>query len=216
MTIKEILAKVAKGEELADAEKAFLETYEEPNLEAAVNARGKKERLKLEAKVAELQATMEEKEAEIEDASSSATEVEKLQKAMEKLTAKVEVSQTALVAEQSAHGATQRSNALKSVAVPWLASVPVNYRDSVLNGAFDGIDTEDLYDKDVTTPIIASIMESQASFITASTPSGAGTPVKEAASVASGDKITIDNVTQLTGQDLLDNLDEAFAVANAG
>jgi len=214
MKIKEILAKVVEGSELSDEEKTFLADYEEQNLDAAVNARGKKERLKNEAKIAALQEQIAERDAEIEDASSSATEVEKLQKQFEKLNSKFEASQTALVAEQSAHANTQRSNALKSVDVPWLPSVPQNYRDSVMSGAFDGIDTEDIADANVVAPIIKGIMDSQANFITASTSGGAGTSVNEGASVSSGDKITIDNVGQLTGQALLDNLDEAFAVAN--
>jgi len=119
-----------------------------------------------------------------------------------------------LTAEQTAHANTQRSNALKSVSVPWLPSVPQNYKDSVLNGAFDGIDTEDLADANVVAPIVKGIIESQASFITASTPSGAGTGSGEQAKVATTDAITIDNIGQLKGQALLDNLDEAFAVAN--
>ena len=216
MTIKEILAKVAEGTELSEDEKAFLTTYEEPNLEAAANAIGKKERLKMEAKIAELQGAIAEKEAEIEDVSSSATDAEKLQKQIEKLTQKFEATQTALTAEQQAHANTQRSNVLKSVNVPWLPNVPQAYRDSVLNGAFDGIDTEDLNDTSVIAPIVQSIIESQSSLITASTPSGAGTGVKEGAKISSGSKITKDNVTQLRGKDLLDNLEEAFAVANQG
>ncbi len=54
MKIGGILAKVVAGEELTDEEKASLESYEEPNLEAAVNAKGKKERLKLEAQIGAL------------------------------------------------------------------------------------------------------------------------------------------------------------------
>ena len=215
MTIKEILAKVARGEELSDDEKTFIETYEEPNLEAVANAKGKKERLKKEAKIAELQEMLAEKEAEIEDASSTASEAEKLQKQFEKLNQKFEAAQTALEGEKSAHAQTMRSNALKSIDVPWMPNIAQKYRDDVLSEAFDGIDTDDLMDADVVKPIIANIMESQKSFISASTVSGAGTGAKEGASVSKG-TITLDNVTQLTGQALLDNLDEAFAIANKG
>ena len=45
-------------------------------------------------------------------------------------------------------------------------------------------------------------------------PSGAGTGVKEGAKVSTGDKLTVENVTELRGQELIDNMGEAFAIAN--
>jgi len=216
MKIKDVLAKVAKGEELSDEEKTFLEGYEEPNLDAAVNAKGKKERLKLEGQVEAMKTELAEKNAELEDAGADVSEMEKMQKQMEKLNLKFEQTQTALKSEQEAHSTTQRSNALKSVNVPWLESVPNEYRNSVLGKAFDGIDTEDLKDPDVVKPIVTSILENQAAFVQASTTSGAGTNVKEKTSISEGTKITIDNVGSLKGETLLKNIDEAFAVANQG
>ena len=214
MKISGILAKVVAGEELTDEEKVALESYEEPNLEAAVNAKGKKERLKLEAQIAALNERLEEKEVEVEEASSGASEMEKLQKQMEKLTAKFEGTQAALDQEKQAHAGTQRSNALKSVAVPWLESVPGAYRDTVMNDAFKDIDTEDLTDPDVIKPIVASIIEGQAGFISAPTKPGTGTPVKESASIPDTGKITAENVGDLKGEALVNNLDAAWAAAS--
>ncbi len=214
MKIGEILKKVAAGDELSDDEKSFLESYEEPNLDAVANAKGKKERLKLEAKVAEAEAKAAEALEALEDAGTSSSEMEKLQKQMEKLTAKITDSQTALEAEKSAHATTQRSNALKSVNVPWLESVPQAYRDTVLGDAFKDIDTDDLKDGDVLKPIVANIIESQASFVASSVTSGTGAATGEKASVSTGNKLTVDNVLDLKGQDLIDNMSEAFAVAN--
>lgn len=214
MKISEVLRKIANGEELTDEEKAFAETYEEPDLDAVANAKGKKERLKLEKQIAELQEQLAEKAEEIETVSSSASEAEKLQKQIEKMNAKIEQANQALEAERQAHSQTQRSNALKSVNIPWLPNVPDTYRDTVLGKAFDGIDTEDLHDPNVVKPIIDSIIESQSTFIQASTASGAGTGKGEAPSASKSDEITLDNVTQLRGEKLLNNLDKAFAVAN--
>jgi len=216
MKIGGILAKVVAGEELSDDEKTFLETYEEPNLDAAVNAKGKKERLKMEAKNAALQEQMDELKSELEEASSGASELEKMQKQIEKLTGKMESTQAALEQEKQAHSGTQRSNALKSVNIPWLESVPAAYRDTVTGDAFKDIDTDDLSDPDVVKPIVASIIEGQAGFISAPTKPGTGTPVKESASIPNDGKITAENVLDLKGEDLVNNLDAAWAVANNG
>jgi len=213
MKIGDVLKKVAAGEELGDEEKAFLEGYEEPNLEAAANAKGKKERLKLEAKIAELQEAKQDLQESLEASTSDGSEIEKLQKQFEKMNEKFESTQKALATEKEAHANTQRSNALKSVDVPWLPSVPQGYKDTVLGDAFADIDTDDLGNADVVKPIVASIVESQANFITASTPSGTGTPPKEGGKVADS-KITIDNLGELKGKALIENMDEAFAVAN--
>ena len=214
MKIGEILAKVVNGDELTDEEKESLASYEEPNLEAAVNAKGKKERLKMEAKIAALEERITEKDSEIEEASSGASELEKMQKQIEKLTGKFESTQAALEQEKQAHSGTQRSNALKSITVPWLESVPASYRDTVMGDAFKDIDTDDLADPDVIKPIMASIVESQAGFISAPTKPGAGVAVNESASISDNGKITAENVLDLKGADLVNNLDAAWNAAS--
>jgi len=216
MKIKEILGKVTAGEELSDDEKTFLEGYEEPNLDAVANAKGKKERLKLEAKIEQLTEQLSEKAAEVEDANAGASEMEKMQKQIEKLNLKFEQATTSLEGEKAAHMQTQRSNALKSIDVPWMDNVSSKYRDSVMSEAFDGIDTDDLKDMDVVKPIINSIIEDQASFVKSPAPSGAGTSVKETASISESGKITPDNVLELKGEALVNNLDAAWAAASKG
>jgi len=215
MTIKEILAKVVAGEALTDEEKSTLESYEEPNLDAAANAKGKKERLKHEKKIAELQAALDEKETEIETVSAGSSEMEKIQKLMEKTAKKAEALEAQLQTEQKAHAETLRSNALKSLTVDWLPSVSGKYRDTVMQEAFADIDTSDLMDKAVVAPILKGLVESQASFIAATTPSGAGTSGKEKANVSDNNKITHENVGSLRGKDLVDNLDAAWAAASS-
>jgi hypothetical protein len=217
LKIKDVIAKVASGEELTDDEKAFLETYEEPNLDAAVNAKSKKERLKLQKQIDDLKSSLEEKDAEIEEAGSDSSDMEKLQKQIEKLTLKAEASETLLANERAAHATTTRSNALKSVGVPWLESVPQAYRDTVMKDAFNDIETDDLADKDVIAPILKGIIENQASFVAASTVSGAGTDKNESkTNTSTNGKITADNVLSLDQETLVNNLDDAWKAASQG
>jgi len=185
MKIKDVLAKAAKGEELTEDEKAFIESYEEPDVEAVANARGKKERLKLEKKLTDLQERLDEKDAEIEAANEGSSELEKLQRQMEKLNAKYEKAEEALNAEKTAHAGTLRSNALKGLSVNWMSDVPGEYVDNVMSTAFKDIDTEDLADSAVTKPIIDTLVESQARFINSGVQGGAGSGQGE-----SGDPVT--------------------------
>lgn len=191
MKIKDVLAKVTSGDELSDEEKAYLEAYEEPNLEAVSNAKGKKERLKLEKKAADLQALLDEKEAEIEEASADSSELETMKRQIEKLTGKFESATNELTAEREGHSATKRSNALNGINVPWLSDVPSEYKAMVMKTSFDGIDTEDLSDVAVTKPIMDSIIESQSRFINSGQSGGAGSGTGENGKpLASGKKWT--------------------------
>jgi hypothetical protein len=195
MNIKEVLAKVGSGEELTDEEKAFIGSYEEPNLDAVSNAKGKKERLKLQKKIDDMQAALDEKEVEIEEASAGSSDLESLQKQIDKLNGKQETTLADLTAEREGHAQTKRSNALKGVKVDWMADVPMEYRDMVLGTAFDGIDTEDLGDVAVTKSIIDSITETQARFISSGQKGGAGTGVGEdGKSLSTGKKWTRESI----------------------
>jgi hypothetical protein len=218
LKIKDVLAKVVAGEELTDAEKEALESYEEPNLEAAVNAKGKKERLKLQKQIDDLKEALADKDAEIEEANSGSSDIEKMQKQIDKLIAKSDAAETSLAAEREAHATTQRSNALNSLNVPWLESVPSNYRETVMRDAFADIDTEDLADGNVTAPILKSIIDGQKTFIQADTKGGAGIGAEKLENTSKNDSgtITKDNVLSLDPKTLVDNLDAAWHAASDG
>jgi hypothetical protein len=208
--IKDVLAKIAKGEELSEAEKTFIESYEEPDLDAAANARSKKERLKHEAKREELDAKILELEAEAEEAKAGGSELEKMQAMVDKLTAKNEQATQLLDAEKSARAESTRSNALGKVAIPWMDGVNDSYRQTVLTSAFEGIDTDDLSDATVTSAIVEKIVADNASFINSGKSGGAGTGGEKGGAADAG-KFTAENVGQLSGQELLDNLEAAYA-----
>ena len=211
MKIKDVLAKVAKGEELSEDEKAFVESYEEPDLDAAANARSKKERLKHEKAREDLQAKIEALEESAEEAKAGGSELEKMQAMVEKLTAKNEQATQLLDAEKSARAESQRSNALGKVAIPWMDGVNDSYRQTVLTSAFDGIDTDDLSDATVTGAIVDKIVAENASFINSGKSGGAGTGAGEKGTAQNTGKFTAENVGQLKGQELLDNLTAAYA-----
>jgi hypothetical protein len=214
--IKDVLAKIAKGEELSESEKAFIGTYEEPDLDAAANARSKKERLKHEAKREELDAKILELEAEAEDAKAGGSDLDKLQREVEKLTAKNEQATQLLDAEKTARAESQRGNALGKVKIPWMDGVNDSYRQTVLNSAFEGIDTEDLSDATVTGSIIEKIVADNASFINSGKSGGAGTGADEKGGKPNSGKFTAENVGQLRGKELIENLDAAWAAASQG
>ena len=213
MNIKELLAKVAKGEDLSDEEKAFIESYEEPDVDALANARSKKERLKHEEKRKALEDQIAELSESLEEAKSGGSDLDKLQREVEKLNAKIEQSQQALEAEKAAHATTQRANALSKVAIPWMDGVNDAYKQTVLNSAFDGIDTEDLGDASVIGPIVDQIVSDNAQFVSSGKNGGAGTGSEDKGGSASAGKITAENVGQLRGKELLDNLATAWKVA---
>jgi hypothetical protein len=218
MNIKTVLAKVTSGEELSEDEKEYLTTYEEPNLEAVSNAKGKKERLKLEKKASDLQALLDEKEAEIEEASAGSTELETMKRQLEKLTVKSETMTAELTAERDGHSATKRSNALNGIGVDWLSDVPSDYRSMVMQKSFDGIDTEDLSDVAVTKPILDSIVEAQSRFINSGQSGGAGSGNGETGKpLGSGTKWTREGIVaaQKNGT-FAENRAEIMAEAAAG
>jgi len=209
--IKDVLVKIAKGEELSEDEKAFVESYEEPDLDAAANARSKKERLKHEKAREDLQAKIDALEESAEELKAGGSDLEKLQREVEKLTAKNEQATQLLDAEKTARAESQRGNALGKVQIPWMDGVNESYRQTVLKTAFDGIDTDDLSDATVTGAIIEKIVAENASFINSGKSGGAGSGTDEKGGSPDAGKFTADNVGQLKGQELLDNLDAAYA-----
>ena len=177
MKIKDVLAKIREGEELTDAEKEFIGSYEEPDLDAVANARSKKERLKLEAKIDDLKAKNAEALEALDEAKEGAnqSELEQLQKKIEKMEAKYTETTGALEKERNEHLGTRRSNKLKGMNIPFLDSVDGEYREYLLNKHFDGIDFDDLSDANVTTPIREKMIAEQAAFMSSGKTGGAGT-----------------------------------------
>ena len=118
MNIKELLAKLTKGETLADNEKTFLAEYD-PDREA--NAKAAAARKEADAKLAEIKAQVEkltaEKEAQAKEAQAKLeakmTDAQKLQKAFEELSAKVEALEKDKAAAEAKAAKMVRSQAIR-------------------------------------------------------------------------------------------------------
>jgi len=179
--IADVLAKVTAGTDLSDEEKTFLESYKEPDGAAElakVNAAAKRDRLKMEAKIAEMQTALEEAQ-ESAESSQAGDELAKLQRANEKLTAKLEKAQADLTAANEQHAKDMRTHAMSGMQLKWLDGVSDKYKSAVLEEAFEGIDTDDLADASVTGPILEKIAADNANFIDSGASGGAGTGAGE-------------------------------------
>lgn len=121
MDIKKILAKVAKGEELTEAEKTFLSTYdpEKATNDAAAAARRKaEEELKrVQTKLDELTAESDavKKKAE-EEKKNGMTESEKLTAQLKALADKVAAAEAKTAAAEAKAAATLRSQTIRDAA----------------------------------------------------------------------------------------------------
>ena len=176
VTLKDVLAKAAKGDELTDEEKTFLAGYEEPDVDAIANSRSKKERLRLEKKIAEQAEALTEAQEELANASSG-TELEKAQRDLEKAQAKLEKAAADLEQERTAHGATRRGHDLARLGaqIPWMDGIGEDIRNAVVAKAFGTVDADDLGDDSVTGPVIQNIIEANKGVIKSDAARGAGT-----------------------------------------
>jgi len=188
MNIKEVLAKVTAEETLTEAEKEFLVEYNEPDIDGAVNARSKKERLKSDKKLSERDTLIAEMKEELELANEGGSELEKMKRDMEKQAVKLAKLTSELETETTAHGSTKRNNALGRIDIPWMNGISNKYKDTVLAEAFDGIDTDDLSDDTMTSSVITKLVEENANFIDSGAKGGTGTKVTENGKKLSGSK----------------------------
>lgn len=110
MKIKDVLAKVAKGEALTDAEKDFLSKYEEPKLDNSANAA-------LKAKIAELETERGSLQAKLEEADGKdKTETEKLQAAVDKANAKIAALEKERDTVKAEKAEIERDNSIRAIA----------------------------------------------------------------------------------------------------
>lgn len=102
MTLKEIKAKILKGEALTEEEKAYLEKYEEPDTNAAAASARKAAEAEAKKRLDDLQKQLEEKEALLnEHASKGMSDTDKLQKQIDALNKKIADKEKALADKQN-------------------------------------------------------------------------------------------------------------------
>ncbi len=156
MNLKDILAKVKKGEALTDEEKTFLETYDP---DAVVNNAAAAARKKAEADAAkaaaDLKATQDklaEMQAQLEEAGSKGkTEAQKLQEQVAKLTKQFEQASTEkaqLVRQQKLDDVIRQSG------LQFVKEVDGGIMRNALVSEFSTLSDDELADMDRIKPVI--------------------------------------------------------------
>ncbi len=147
MNISEVLAKVSKGEELNEADKEFMSTYSEPNVNDMMAAVRKKEREKFEKKQVEYESTLAELKEQI-TASTTDDGKDETTKALEALNKKYENQSKQLQAmaeEKTAMTRKQGVDAIKS-GYSFVDGVSQDLIGSVFNLAFKDVDLTDEFE----------------------------------------------------------------------
>ena len=157
MSIKDILAKAAKGEELSEDERAALASFDPTDVASGrvkdVQAKAAKEAAELSAKVEELQAKLDEKD------SATLTETEKLKRDLARAQKAQEAAQAAADTAQKDAAKTARNYALESVlgGIQWVDDSARAAGRVLLERELAEVD---LGDKAAVTPIIDAAKQS--------------------------------------------------------
>lgn len=181
MDIKKILAKVAKGEELTEAEKTFLSTYdpEKATNDAAAAARRKaEEELKrVQTKLDELTAESDavKKKAE-EEKKNGMTESEKLTAQLKALTDKVTAAEAKTAAAEAKANATLRSQTIRLRAKEaGIVLAPKTVNEDLFFGMLESsLKDIDISDADKLGESLKAFKASNAGIISAGGAGGAG------------------------------------------
>lgn len=168
MNLKDILAKVRKGETLTDEEKTFLESFDP---DAALNNAAAAARRKAEADAAALQKQIEDQQKLIEglqkkadDAGKSGqTELEKAQSQIKTLSETLSTVTKRLEDADKKSVADARNARITAVAKEaGVQFIPGFDHELLLNGfarSFEGIKDEDLGNKAIVDPIVSRFRE---------------------------------------------------------
>lgn len=115
-TIKDILGKVVKGEDLSDSEKTMIEKWEEPDVETIANARAANIRRDLEKKLQERDNLIAKKDEEIEGLKTGdLSELDKTKRELEKLTKASATLGDQLVQEKNKRVELERDHKIDSI-----------------------------------------------------------------------------------------------------
>jgi ElaB/YqjD/DUF883 family membrane-anchored ribosome-binding protein len=176
MNIKDILTKVAKGEELSDAEKAFAQGYD-PDQETSNAAAARR---KAEAKAAELQAMVDKLQKQVDDTGNAGkTEVEKAQGQIKTLSDQLAAVNKRLeeadkkVAAEARNG--KLSQVMKEAGIQFVPGFDHDLLRSGFARAFEAIGDDDLANANVIAPIVAKFKDANKAAIVAPG-HGGGTP----------------------------------------
>jgi len=186
MNIKELLAKVLKGEALTDEEKAALAAFDPDKAAngaaAAARKAAEKERDTLKAQLDELQAKLD------EAGNAGKSEVEQLKAQVAKLTKAVETAQAAATKAESDRKALLRGTKLDRIVggLKFVDGIDVSLPRLALERALADLKDEELDNADLVQPIVSGFMEKNKAILLDQSGGGAGTPPKDRAGAGGG------------------------------
>jgi TolA-binding protein len=198
MAMKEIKAKILKGEALTDEEKAYLEKYEEPDTNAAAAAARKaaqgeaqKKLDEMKTQLDDLQSKFEEKVTELEETKGGKlSDTQKLQKSIEQMQKRIDKMTVDISEKDKALAEKDRQHNIDRIAA----------RHKIVNGVDPEIfriglerslkDIEDLTDENAIKDAITPFLEKNKSIIAVDNPGGAGSRAGGVGGGFGGDKKT--------------------------
>jgi len=173
--IAELISRVAEGGELSAEERAQLAEFKLPGSENKAAAAARVRMTEQTKQLEKLQVQLEEQTLELEEAKAGGSKAEQAARKLERLEAKQAEVMSALEKERAEHATTRRANALGGLEIPWMDGVSGKYKQSVLEEVFDGVDTDDLGDKDFVSAKVQQLIKEQSAFVKAPVKPGAGT-----------------------------------------
>jgi hypothetical protein len=185
MNLKDILAKIAKGEALTDAEKAFLA---EADLDKMLNDAAAAARRKAEEKLSAAEQKLKDAEAKAKELSDAAeaqgdkgkTELEKAQKTIERLTAQLAERDAAIKTLSTEKEGLTREQKLTAIiqksGIAFIPGVNAVAMTKLFKSEFADIELKDLDDEALIKPIVSGFVKANEAIIADETGKGSGRP----------------------------------------
>lgn len=186
MNIKEILAKLAKGEALTDAEKAFVAEFDPDktanSAAAAARKAAEKERDTLKAKLVELETALD------EAGSAGKSEVDQLKAQVTKLTKAVETAAANVAKAEGEKKALVRGTKLDRIlgSLKFVDGLDASLPRLALERALADLKDEDLDNDEAIKPIVEGFTSKNKAILLDQSGGGAGTPPKDGGRGGSG------------------------------
>lgn len=218
MKLKDVLAKVLKGETLNDEERKLIEAHDDDATNRLINDKIAAERKKAEASaskaVDELNAKIAELTQELEQAKGGGSEAEKIKLTLEKAIKKAADLEQKLQSKDGEIKSMARKHTLAGIRskLPLVDGIAPAVIDMAIETAFAGI--EDLADEGTVAGALEKFKNENPRLISAGG-SGAGTPPKGGAG-ASGTRFTMEQIKNMPPDEFLKNKDAIWAAEQKG
>lgn len=197
MNIKELLAKMLKGETLTDEEKAYIASFDPDKSgdakAAAARKAAEKERDALKAKLAELETALD------EAGSAGKSEVEQLKAQVTKLTKAVETAAANVAKAEGEKKALVRGTKLDRIlgTLKFVDGLDASLPRLALERALADLKDEDLDSDEAIKPIVEGFTAKNKAILLDQSGGGAGTPPKDGGRGGSG---TVVDASKMTDQ----------------